>query len=143
MEPGGSRIEYTYLLALRHEFWNKMQKKKVIAINTNLNLWLNTRNGAWIRDFSSFQVNNIPTTNLEEELVKPENRPLDSMATYNYKGFLLMQQMYNFSWVNTLPGYRSLYSSTVEALSTIVHMRTSCDLTSAPLGILRSCDRAS
>jgi hypothetical protein len=48
-------------------------------------------------NFSSFQVNNISTTNLEEELVKPENRPLDSMATYNYKGFLLMQQMYNFS----------------------------------------------
>uniref|UniRef100_A0A0U5A7K3 Putative ionotropic receptor n=1 Tax=Reticulitermes speratus TaxID=60591 RepID=A0A0U5A7K3_9NEOP len=42
-------------------------------------------------------VNNIPTTNLEEELVKPENRALDSMATYNYRGFLLMQQMYNFS----------------------------------------------
>jgi hypothetical protein len=42
-------------------------------------------------------VNNIPTTNLEEELVKPENKDLDSMATYNYEGFLLMQQMYNFS----------------------------------------------
>ncbi|XP_021937956.1 uncharacterized protein LOC110838736 isoform X2 [Zootermopsis nevadensis] len=42
-------------------------------------------------------VNNIPTTNLEEELIKPENKAKDSMATYNYKAFLLMQQMYNFS----------------------------------------------
>ncbi|KAJ4446854.1 hypothetical protein ANN_13554 [Periplaneta americana] len=42
-------------------------------------------------------VNNIPTTNLEEELLKPENKRLDSMATYNYRLFLLMQQMFNFS----------------------------------------------
>jgi hypothetical protein len=53
------------------------------------------------------------------------------MATYNYKGVLLMQQMYNFSWVNTLPRWRSLCSSTVEALNKLVHMRTSCDLRSA------------
>jgi hypothetical protein len=56
------------------------------------------------------------------------------MATYNYKGFLLMQQMYNFSWVNRLPRCRSSYNSTVEAFSTLVHIRTSCDLTSVLLG---------
>jgi len=59
-------------------------------------------------------VNNIPKTNLEEELVKPENRPLDSMATYNYKGFLLMQQMYNFSWVNTLQRCMQYYPRVME-----------------------------
>ncbi|KAJ9573978.1 hypothetical protein L9F63_008636 [Diploptera punctata] len=42
-------------------------------------------------------VNNIPLENIEEELVKPENRPLDSMATYNWGFFLFLKQMYNFT----------------------------------------------
>jgi hypothetical protein len=35
--------------------------------------------------------------NLKEELVKPENRMKDAMATYHYRVFQLLQQSYNFS----------------------------------------------
>jgi hypothetical protein len=45
----------------------------------------------------NFQVNNIPTENLEEELLKPENRRMDAMATYNYRIFQMLEQTYNFS----------------------------------------------
>lgn len=44
-----------------------------------------------------WQVNNIPTDNIKEEIVKPENRIKDTMATYNYRVFQLLEQSYNFS----------------------------------------------
>ncbi|GFG32486.1 hypothetical protein Cfor_04319 [Coptotermes formosanus] len=43
------------------------------------------------------QVNNIPMENLKEELLKPENRKMDAMATYNYRIFQMLEQTYNFS----------------------------------------------
>ncbi|KAJ9573976.1 hypothetical protein L9F63_008634, partial [Diploptera punctata] len=42
-------------------------------------------------------VNKIPWENIEEELMKPENRQKDSMATYNYEFYLFLQQMHNFT----------------------------------------------
>jgi hypothetical protein len=42
-------------------------------------------------------VNNIPTENLKEELLKLENRKMDAMATYNYRIFQMLEQTYNFS----------------------------------------------
>jgi hypothetical protein len=42
-------------------------------------------------------VNNIPTENLKEELLKPENRKMDAMATYNYRIFQMLEQTYNFT----------------------------------------------
>ncbi|XP_069694795.1 ionotropic receptor 75a-like [Periplaneta americana] len=42
-------------------------------------------------------VNNIPLENLQEELVKPENRMKDAMATYHFSVFQLLMQSYNFS----------------------------------------------
>jgi hypothetical protein len=44
-----------------------------------------------------WQVNNIPTENIKEELLKPENKIKDTMATYNYRVFQLLEQFYNFS----------------------------------------------
>ena len=43
------------------------------------------------------QVNKIPWDNIEEELMKPENRMKDSMATYNYEFYTFLQQMHNFT----------------------------------------------
>jgi hypothetical protein len=39
----------------------------------------------------------MPTENLKDELLKPENRKMDAMATYNYRIFQMLEQIYNFS----------------------------------------------
>ncbi|XP_021938008.1 uncharacterized protein LOC110838760 [Zootermopsis nevadensis] len=56
-------------------------------------------------------VNNIPTDNIKEEIVKPENRIKDTMATYNYRVFQLLEQSYNFS---VIIKHTSLYGYVVE-----------------------------
>nr|CAD7440454.1 unnamed protein product [Timema bartmani] len=43
------------------------------------------------------EVNNIPHENVQEALVKQENRELDAMATFNYGLFQMLQRQFNFT----------------------------------------------
>ncbi|PNF16094.1 hypothetical protein B7P43_G03278 [Cryptotermes secundus] len=50
----------------------------------------------------------MPLRNLQEELVKPENRMKDAMATYHYRLFQMLELSYNFSVIikpTSLYGY--------------------------------------